>query len=311
MAERVLPLRGISVFEAAARSSSFQAAAQELNLTPSAVSHQIRLLEDILGVQLFERVGRGVTLTPDGAEYARSVREGIRRLRLATHDIKARGKKGAVLDVVRIEMPPSFAHCWLVSRLAEFTAEHPGIDLRINAQGAHLQGDRLPWPLPADAPADLQIVYGGNDLWSDRASLLLSETFQPLCAHTLLKQTSLDSPRQLIQHTLISTSRNHVPWEEWLNLQGIDLYENRVGMLQLDPSHLAIEAAVRGMGVILESSVLVRQELSEGRLVSPFPDLDRPGLHYWLFAPVPHRVRPAVNVVIGWLEAKVAVEALA
>jgi LysR family glycine cleavage system transcriptional activator len=115
----------------------------------------------------------------------------------------------------------------------------------------------------------------------------------------------------LLQHTLISTSRNHVPWEEWLNLQGIDLYENRVGMLQLDPSHLAIEAAVRGMGVILESSVLVRQELSEGRLVSPFPDLDRPGLHYWLFAPAPQRVRPAVNAVIGWLEAKVAAEALA
>jgi LysR family glycine cleavage system transcriptional activator len=89
MSERVLPLRGIWVFEAAARATSFQAAASELNLTPSAVSHQIRLLEEVLGVRLFDRVGRGVTLTPDGAEFARSVRPSIRRLRLATSEIKA------------------------------------------------------------------------------------------------------------------------------------------------------------------------------------------------------------------------------
>src|SRR3546814_15731945 len=94
MSERVLPLRGIAVFEAAARSSIFQAAADELNLTPSAVSHQIRLLEDILGVRLFDRVGRGVTLTPDGAEYARSVRQSIRRLAPATSDHRLRGQQG-------------------------------------------------------------------------------------------------------------------------------------------------------------------------------------------------------------------------
>src|ERR1041385_6098827 len=103
MSERVLPLRGIAVFEAAARSSSFQAAADELNLTPSAMSHQMRLLEDNLGVRLFDRVGRRVTLTPEGAEYARSVRQGIRKLRSATSEIRARGKKGASLEVVRIE----------------------------------------------------------------------------------------------------------------------------------------------------------------------------------------------------------------
>src|ERR1700737_3171723 len=98
MSERVLPLRGISVFEAAARAASFNAAAHELNLTPSAVSHQIRLLEEMLGVRLFDRVGRGVTLTPEGAEYARSVRQSLRRLRLATGEIKARGSKAGVSD---------------------------------------------------------------------------------------------------------------------------------------------------------------------------------------------------------------------
>jgi LysR family glycine cleavage system transcriptional activator len=310
MSERVLPLRGISVFEAAARSSSFHAAAHELNLTPSAVSHQIRLLEEVLGVQLFDRVGRGVTLTPDGAEYARSVRQSIRRLRLATSDIKARGNKGGALDVVRIETPPSLAHCWLLPLLPELIAQHPGIDIRMNAQGSHLQGDRLPWPPLVDAPADVQIVYGGHDLWEDRASPLLSEVFQPFCAPALLKQHPLDSANQLLEQTLIISTQTAVSWEEWLNLQGIDLYENSVGTIQLDPSHLAIEAAVKGMGVILENSVLVRRELSVGSLVSPFPHLSVPGLSYWIVTPSRTRARSAVEAVVEWLRMKAADESV-
>jgi LysR family glycine cleavage system transcriptional activator len=306
MTERMLPLHGISVFEAAARTASFNAAAEELNLTPSAVSHQIRLLERILGVQLFDRIGRGVTLTPEGAEYAHAVRQSIHRLRLATNEIKALGKNGRALDVVRIETPPSFAHCWLLPRLAELIARHPGIDIRVNAQGAPLQGDRLPWaPLP-DAPADVQIVYGDDDLWKDRASLLLFETVRPLCAPALLKQQPLDSPTQLLQTTLIC-SRNHLSWEEWLSLQGVDLYEHPVTMMQLDPSHLAIEAAVKGMGVILESSILVAAEMSAGTLVSPFPELSRPGLSYWIFTASPAKVGSPVAAVIDWLREKAVV----
>lgn len=307
MSERVLPLRGIAVFEAAARTASFNAAAQELNLTPSAVSHQIRLLEGILGVRLFDRVGRGVTLTPEGADYARYVRQSLRRLRLATSEIKTRGNKIGTLEVVRIETPPSFAHCWLLPRLAELVAQHPGIEIRVNAQGAPLQGDRLPWPPLADAPADLQIVYGDDDLWKDRASLLLSEWVQPLCSPALLNHHSLESPAELLKQTLIS-SENHMPWEEWFDLQGIDLYENAIRTMQLDPSHLAIEAAVNGLGVILESSVLAEHELSVGRLVEPFAHLSRPGLSYWIFAPSLRALSSTAVAVIEWLRKKTGVE---
>ena len=301
MGERSLPVRGIAVFEAAARAVSFHAAAQELNLTPSAVSHQIRLLEETLGVRLFERVGRGVTLTAEGADYARSVRPSMQRLRVATNQIRARAKTGGALEVVRIELPPSLAHCWLLPRLAELIAEHPGIDIRVNAQGSHLQGDRPPWPPLTDAPADLQIVYGDDKLWGDRASRLLSEDFQPLCAPVFLAQSGMESPERLLGHTLFSTSQNAVTWEEWLNWQGIDLDTNPVDTLQLDPSHLAIEAAVYGMGVILESSVLVERHLATGKLVAPFPNLSRPGLSYWLFAPSKRKAASAVDVVIQWL----------
>lgn len=307
MSERVLPLRGISVFEAAARAASFQAAADELNLTPSAVSHQIRLLEAILGVRLFDRVGRGVTLTPEGAEYARSVRQSIRRLRAATSDVKTRGKKGGVLDVVRIEAPPSFAHCWLLPRLTDLMAQLPGIDIRVNAQGSHLQGDRLPWAPLTDAPADVQIVYGDDDLWADRASHLFSEFFQPLCAPELLKDRTLDSPHDLLREILVSTSQNSISWEEWLDLQSIDLYATRVDTIQLDPSHLAIEAAAKGLGFILESSILVQHEVSVGKLVSPFPSLSRPGLSYWILTPSANRARPTIDAVVAWFKQTAAV----
>ncbi|MGH7024073.1 MAG: LysR substrate-binding domain-containing protein [Caulobacteraceae bacterium] len=302
MSEKALPLRGIAVFEAAARVSSFQAAAEELDLTPSAVSHQIRLLEDILGVQLFDRVGRGVILTPDGAEYARAVRQSIRRLRAATRDIRARGKKGEALEVIRIELPPSLAHCWLLPRLTDLMNRLPGIDIRVNAQGSHLQGDRLPFPLLADAPADVQIVYGDRDIWEDRASLLFSEDFALYCAPQFLAQRDLDTPQQLLGNTLISTSQNAVSWDEWLNLQGIDSDRPASSIVQLDPSHLAIEAAVRGVGIILESSALVGGELAAGLLVSPFPHLSRPGLSYWMYAPPANRARPTVEAVIEWLK---------
>lgn len=306
MAERVLPLRGIAVFEATARSSSFQAAADELNLTPSAVSHQIRLLEDILGVRLFDRVGRGVMLTPDGAEYARAVRQSIRRLRTATSDIRSRGKKGGSLEVVRIEMPPSFAHCWLLPRLADLMAKLPGIDIRVNAQGSHLQGDRTPFPQLADAPADVQIVYGDKDIWEDRASLLVTEVFQPYCSPAFLEQHDIDLPEKLPRKMLISTVQNVVTWDEWLTLQGVDVDDNLVGAIQMDPSHLAIRAARDGVGVILESSVLVMQEVSDGTLVAPFPNLSRPGVGYWIYTPSAHSLRPSVEAVREWLKATVA-----
>lgn len=303
MSERVLPLRGIAVFEAAARSSSFQAAADELNLTPSAVSHQMRLLEDILGVRLFDRVGRGVTLTPDGAEYARAVRQSIRRLRTATSDIRSRGKKGGSLEVVRIEMPPSFAHCWLVPRLRDLISQYPDIDIRVNAQGSHLQGDRMPFQQLADAPADIQIVYGDRDIWEDRASLILTEVLQPYCSPAFLEKHQLDTPEKLPLRMLISTAQNVTSWDEWLNAQGIDVGETRIGLIQMDPSHLAIRAARAGDGVILESDVLVAQEVKDGTLIPIFPHLARPGLGYWIYSPSAHSPRPSVEAVREWLKA--------
>jgi LysR family glycine cleavage system transcriptional activator len=301
MSERVLPLRGIAVFEAAARSSSFQTAADELNLTPSAVSHQIRLLEDMLGVRLFDRVGRGVVLTPDGAEYALSVRQGLSRLRAATGNIRLRAKKGASLEVVRLEMPPSFARCWLVPRLPDLMAKLPNVDIRVNAQGSYPHEHRSPFPELADAPADVQIVYGDKGIWGDRASLLFTEVYQPYCAPAFLERHDIRKPEDLRRPMLIRTALNIVSWDEWLTLQGVELDDNSVGTIQMDPSHLAIKAASEGMGIILDSSALVAQEVADGTLVAPFPHLSRPGAGYWMYTPSAHSLRPSVMAVREWL----------
>jgi LysR family glycine cleavage system transcriptional activator len=110
----------------------------------------------------------------------------------------------------------------------------------------------------------------------------------------------------LLEHTLISTARNAVTWEEWLNWQRVDLDTKHVDSLQLDPSHLSIEAAVSGVGVILESSILVESPLATGRLIAPFPDSSLPGLSYWLFAPSRRKDASAVDAVMEWLQATVA-----
>jgi LysR family glycine cleavage system transcriptional activator len=302
MSERALPLRGIAVFEAAARSSSFQAAADELKLTPSAVSYQVRLLEDILGLRLFDRVGRGVVLTPEGAQYALSVRQGLGRLRAATSDIRARAKSGAAPDVVRIETPPSFARCWLAPRLRDLIAAMPNVDIRVNAQGNYPHDNRSPFPALADAPADVQIVYGDKGIWEGRASLLLAEVYQPYWSPAFQQMHGIGSPDDLRPPMLIRTALNFLSWEEWLTLQGVDVAGAPGGAIQLDPSHLAIRAACDGVGAIMESSALVAQEVAEGSLIAPFPQLARPGAGYWMYTPSAFSLRPSVEGVRTWLE---------
>src|SRR3546814_18997235 len=117
-------------------------------------------------------------------------------------------------------MPPSFAHCWLLPRLADLLAELPDVDLRVNAQGGHLQGDRTPFPQLADAPADVQIVYGDKDIWEDRAEFLVAESFQPYCAPAFLKPHEIDLPEKLPLTRPISTATTVVSWDECTNPQG-------------------------------------------------------------------------------------------
>jgi LysR family glycine cleavage system transcriptional activator len=199
-----LPLRALAVFEAAARLGSFREAAEELGLTPSAVSHQVRHLEAGLGLRLFERVGRGVLLSQEGLRFHAHVRDGFDKLRYAIKSLKGRETYGRAVEVVRVSTPPSFASKWLLPRLSGFLARHPSIDIRVNAQAG----------LGVDlSNVDLAIAYGGPGKWEAQALAWLEETVQPICAPALIAAGAIRSPGDLLRLTLIRTRGNTVSWD--------------------------------------------------------------------------------------------------
>ena len=296
MPEPKLPLRGLTVFEAAARLCSFREAAAELNLTASAVSHQIALLEKSLGVELFERSARGVTLTLEGASYARSIRPLLAQLQQATQDIARRGGRRGAREIVRIRTPPSLASRWVMPRLPAFLAEHPSIDIQVNAPFVNQAGDE----------ADVIVTYGNAARWQATATPFLSETTQPLCAPALMASGQVRTPADLLSQTLITTKLNALTWEDWFQKQGVKLDRLLLRPIQFDPSHLAIDAALGGLGFILESDILTRTELAAGRLVASFPGSAISTPSYWLLPLKQAGARSAVVTVYDWLLAEAA-----
>lgn len=197
-----LPLRGIAVFAAVARLGSLKAAAHELNLSPSAVSHQIRALEEELGVELFRREGSGVRLSPEAAKYAEILHDLFERLHRATAKIAAPGWNPTSASVVRIMTPPSIATHWLIPRLPALIAAHPDVDLRLFAVRT------------ADGSAedfDITIGYGDAARWQGRAKPLLKETVQPYCAPARLQGKESLTPAQLLSQPLIRSQEKQCP----------------------------------------------------------------------------------------------------
>lgn len=281
-----LPLRGIAVFATVARLGSLKAAASELNLSPSAVSHQIRALESELGVELFKRVSRGVRLSPDAARFAETLHSLFERMRRATADIAAPGWSRASDSVVRIMTPPSLATHWLTPRLPAFIATHPGIDLRVFAVRS-ADGN------PEDF--DITIGYGDARRWQGHARPLLEETIQPYCAPSRLRGAKALTPRQLLAQPLIQSRENAVSWESWFGRHRLAFDSAENSPLQLDPSYVAIEAAVKGVGVILESSLLTREHVEAARLVAPVAKAHPPLTAYWLLPLRKGARRPVVD----------------
>ena len=297
MSAPVLPLRSLAVFEAAARLGSFREASDELGLTPSAVSHQIRELEARFAIRLFDRVGRGVLLSREGQSLYDEIREGFDRLRAAMAALPGRESQGRARDIVRVATPPSLASKWLLPQLPEFLARHPAIDIRVSAQSS--RGFDV-------ANTDLAIIYGSVGNWRARAAPLLQDAVQPLCAPSLIAANPVAAPSDLLAHTLIRTRGNAVSWDEWLRRHRVR--SGRIKAIQLDPSHMAIEAAVRGLGIVLESDVLTQEELASGRLVIPLPGLAVSALAYWLVTPHEEKGRASIAIVRAWLLERAARE---
>ncbi|MDA0786521.1 MAG: transcriptional regulator GcvA [Proteobacteria bacterium] len=264
------PLNGLRAFEAAARNLSFAKAAEELHVTPAAVSYQIRALETKLGVKLFRRLNRAVVLTDAGAQIFPGVRSSFEGL----HRTVARVAASAVSDrVVTATISPHFAAKWLVPRLASFIDRHPDIDLRIAASNTvvDLATDR----------ADVAIRYNLGDNAGLVAEKLMDEAVTPMCNPELLTGAHpIRSPADLRHHTLIhdDTLSRHWPdalaWAKWLALAGEPERDVSAG-LHFDHSDHCMDAALQGSGVILGRRAMGSRDIELGRLVAPF-DLHLP-----------------------------------
>ncbi|WP_439360673.1 LysR substrate-binding domain-containing protein [Bradyrhizobium sp. DASA03007] len=280
-----VPISAIRAFEAAARTGSFRDAANELHLTPSAVSHAIRKLEDTLRTVLFERSARSVRLTPAGENLMRHTGAAFDQLRRGLEEVAARGPQ-----LVRVHSAPSFAAQWLAPRLAQFLAAYPKLDY------ARFSNDDF----------DIDIVYGPPRAEGVEVIPLPEETVTPLCSPALAK--SIRKPADLLDQTLIRSDVKQVQWHQWFTANGLEA--PALHGMRFDRSFLAIATAAEGLGVALESTLLAERELASGRLVAPLAGRanDIRYLGHRLIYPRASRQRSAVRAFADWLVAQLGGE---
>ena len=247
-----LPLASLRVFEAAARLASFRAAALELNVTPGAVSHAVKDLQDKLGVQLFQREGRRVSTTLEGQTLLHHVGRAFSDLQLGLDAVCLSGPQS-----LRLHCAPSFAGQWLMPRLQRFFAANPGLDLRLSADPHY--------PAFPSEKFDADILYGEPRQPGLTVIPLGRDRIVPLCTPALAKQ--IDSPAALRDVTLIESEHCRLRWPDWFEANNAAPPSPRGP--RFDRSSLSIAAAVSGIGVALDSTRLAEQELADGRLVIP------------------------------------------
>jgi LysR family transcriptional regulator, glycine cleavage system transcriptional activator len=285
------PLIAIRAFEAAARHGSFARAAEELSITPAAVSQQVRYLESRLAVRLFTRHPRGVRLTPVATEYSSRLGVALDQIAAATESIKDADRAGTLT----IATTPSLAAKWLIPRLVRFQAAHPAIEVRLSASNALADLERQ--------DIDLAVRYGKGRWPGLQAELLLRTERFPVCSPSLLAgAVPLKEPDDLRRHTLLHLMVDE--WPQWLNLAGLSGGTWSRGPKYSDAG-LVTQAAVEGQGVALGQSVLVGDDLAEGRLVEPFT-LRVPGeLAYFVAVAPGAMARPKVAAFDCWLREEV------
>lgn len=291
MLRHVRSLQALVVFESAGRHRSLKLAAAELHVTPSAVSRQIRALEQDLGVQLFRRLVRGIEPTEDGAAYLSRISAALADLERATDAVRARERKPLRLSVLQ-----SFASNWLVPRLPRFEAAHPGIDLRMEATTAYADFRR--------DPVDLAIRFGRGPWAGLHSEPLLALDFFPVCRPGLRNgKPPLRRPEDLAAHTWLEEV--HVPdaWPTWLRAAGIPgIRPGRT--LQYDNAQLLLEAAVAGQGVALATRVIGDRYLRERRLIRPFDVVAPSAVTYHLVARPDDLEQPSIRAFRKWLHAE-------
>jgi LysR family transcriptional regulator, glycine cleavage system transcriptional activator len=285
---RLPPLNAIKAFEAAARLGSFTRAAEELNVTHGAISRQIRLLEDWLGLQLFLRTSRNVVPTQTGKDLLAEAGPALDRVAIVCQRLQNPMPATAAL---RLSALPTFAMRWLIPRLPEFQRDHPGLELRIVTASTPAEQ----FGMDADAVISGPVRQSG---WIGKR--FLGEARLPALSPDLIEKCPLRVPADLANHTLLHAATLRTAWPRWL--AAANLSELKPAREQVfEHFYFAIQAALEGLGVIMGPVALISDELRSGRLLAPIrkPVLKRRG--YFFYAPQATHDAPAIVAIRSWL----------
>ncbi len=295
---RLPPLNALRAFEAAARHLNFSRAADELAVTPGAVSQQIQNLEDYVGVSLFKRTPKGLLLTDAAQTALPALREAFDRL------AEAASLLTAAVDGRRLTLtaPPSFAAKWLVPRLKRFEESYPQVDVWLSADM-----DIVDF---AAGEIDLAIRYGAGRYPGLELQRLLTETVIPVASPSLIAEHPLERPEDLVKHTLLhdgspDADESCPDWSMWLAARGVRGVDGTRGP-RFNQSSLVIEAAVGGRGVALAKRTLAQDDLDAGRLVVPIEAPTAVDFAYYLVHPKVKGRLPQVKAFIGWITSEAA-----
>jgi LysR family transcriptional regulator, glycine cleavage system transcriptional activator len=288
------PLKALLAFEAASRHGSFSRAAEELGVTPSAISHHIQKLEDFLGVRVFARHAGRAVLTNAGRAYASEIERGFGTIMGATRLVAPQSQR----DHLFIVSGPSFAAKWLRPRMGNFIEQYPDIGIRLSTISDLRELENIRF--------DVAVAYGCPPAVNGRQiEPLLAERLRPLCSRRLIEQLQLRDPADLSRATLIHSS-NALTWTDYLRkVAGSNIRARHE--LWFDRSTMAIDAAVEGLGVVLESEILAADELERGTLVAPFqqPKFEVETVSYYLVQSTEAKGRGHVVAFERWLRTKI------
>src|SRR6476660_5575291 len=291
MTARLPSLNGLRAFEAAARHLSFTQAASELNVTQTAISHQIKRLEQELGIRLFLRQNRALALTPEAKDYLPGVRAAFNDLRLATDRLLRRDND----HVLTVSTLASLAAKWLLPRLTAFQEEHHGIDVRITTSTnlVDFQRDNV----------DAAIRYGRGQWPGVRADWLMADELFPVCSPALLKGNKpLKCPEDLKDHVLLHTSNtNSDDWRLWLWAAGLPINLSKQPDVTFDLIFMTVQAAIDGLGVAMGRTSYVQDDIAKGRLVVPFKITLPDDAGFYLVSPAGRSDPPKLSAFRQWL----------
>ncbi|HEY0571702.1 MAG TPA: LysR substrate-binding domain-containing protein [Enterovirga sp.] len=286
-----LPFRAIGVFHAVARTGSISRAADELHVTPSAVSQQIQSLEAQLGTALTLKVGRNVALTEAGERFYQMIGREVDRIAEATDWV--RGFRSVTTLVVRAA--PSLSTKWLLPLLQDFVSAHPNIEVR-------LDGTTEPTNFGKEN-VDIEIRHGRGDWPGLYVEGLTEELFFPLCAPQVAKPASL-TPRDLLSHRLIHSVKSQVQWPQWFAAAEVEPAE-RWRRVLFDRTSMAIDYAAEGGGIALESNLMAWRELASGALICPVSNPPPVSMTtQWIVCPHDHLRRGKNLAFLDWVRAQ-------